>query len=76
MVKNISLWGPANAWKLSFIPLQSLDHEALPLILARSSREISLLNLELETMEIIINTDIGDTTTPLGTFVMFKASAD
>ena len=64
MVKSISLWGAADAWKFSFMPLTSLDHEALPLILARSKREISLLNLELETMEIIINTDIGDTTTP------------
>ena len=65
-----------DAQRLNFIPLPGLDHEAYPLILARSEKEISLLNLKLETKEILIDTSIGDTTTPKGTFVVFKTSAD
>ena len=76
MIKDISLWGPMDAQRLSFISLPGLDHETYPLILARSEKEISLLNLKLETMESMINTNIVDTTTPKGTFVVFKTSAD
>ena len=77
ITKKFSACSPTDGWRFSLMPLPGLDHQAFPLILARSNKEISLLNLKLETMEkLIIDTNLDDATTPKGSFVIFKTSED